>query len=120
MYKLINGWTKQELMKKIELEFKGKSLAHETARTCLYRGPEGKKCAVGLFIPDDLYNSAFENRSYFALTNKNPELLKFMPLNAESMDALQFVHDTSKIETTKEEILKWIDTNIFDGAVNEI
>lgn len=114
-YNLINGWTKQELMSKIKLEFKGKSLAHETPRTCLYRGPEGKKCAVGLFIPDELYSQAFENRSYFSLTNKNPELRKFMPMDEESMNALQFVHDTSKIETTKEKILKWIDTNVFDN-----
>lgn len=28
--------------------------------TCLYRGPEGRKCAAGHLIPDDLYDPAME------------------------------------------------------------
>lgn len=112
-YKLINGWSKLDLINKIETEFKGKSVA-ENGKSCLYRGLDGKKCAVGLFIPDELYNPAFENCSYFAITRKTQHLLKFMPMDGESMDAFQFIHDSSKIETSKEEILKWIDTNIVD------
>lgn len=27
---------------------------------CLYRGPNGRKCAVGLLIPDDDYDKDFE------------------------------------------------------------
>jgi hypothetical protein len=27
---------------------------------CYYRSPEGKKCTIGLLIPDPLYNSAME------------------------------------------------------------
>jgi hypothetical protein len=28
--------------------------------TCLYRGPDGLKCAVGAMIPDELYSPTFE------------------------------------------------------------
>lgn len=28
---------------------------------CLYRGPNGTKCAIGLIIPDEEYDSSFEN-----------------------------------------------------------
>jgi hypothetical protein len=27
---------------------------------CYYRSPEGKKCTIGLLIPDELYNSTME------------------------------------------------------------
>lgn len=27
---------------------------------CLYRGPGGMKCAIGVLIPDSLYNPSFE------------------------------------------------------------
>lgn len=114
-YKLINGWSKLDLINKIETDFKGKSVA-ENGRSCLYRGLDGKKCAVGLFIPDELYNPAFENRSFFWITMNAPDLLNFMPMDAESMNALQWAHDKSKIETSKAQILKWIDTNIKDGV----
>ncbi len=30
---------------------------------CLYRGPNGKKCAIGILIPDDKYDPEFENAS---------------------------------------------------------
>lgn len=30
---------------------------------CLYRGPKGRKCAVGIWIPDDEYNPNFEGDS---------------------------------------------------------
>lgn len=29
-------------------------------RACMYRGPDGLKCAVGHVIPDEYYNSLFE------------------------------------------------------------
>ena len=29
--------------------------------TCCYRAPDGKKCAVGCLIPDELYTPDFEN-----------------------------------------------------------
>lgn len=34
---------------------------------CLYRGPEGTKCAVGILIPDDKYTPAMENLNPYQL-----------------------------------------------------
>lgn len=30
-------------------------------RYCAYRGKDGRKCAIGIFIPDDKYTEQFEN-----------------------------------------------------------
>jgi hypothetical protein len=32
------------------------------SNACLYRGPEGLKCAVGILIPDTLYSEKLEDR----------------------------------------------------------
>lgn len=32
-------------------------------RRCLYRGPNGTKCAIGVSIPDSLYNPNLEGKS---------------------------------------------------------
>jgi hypothetical protein len=31
--------------------------------TCVYRGPHGRRCAAGHFIPDNLYTPSMENRN---------------------------------------------------------
>lgn len=41
------------------VEMKPKS-ENVNSNTCLYRSPEGHKCAIGLCIPDELYNEKFE------------------------------------------------------------
>jgi hypothetical protein len=54
---------------------------------CLYRGPNGTKCPVGLFIPDSKYSQALENQPLqiifqqrlldFDLPDNDQELQKF-------------------------------------------
>lgn len=36
---------------------------------CLYRGPDGKKCAAGWLIPDSKYNIEIEGQNAFGLTD---------------------------------------------------
>lgn len=53
---------------------------------CLYRGPNGTKCPVGLFIPDSKYNPSLEMQPLqvvfqhrlldFDLPNNEPEIQK--------------------------------------------
>lgn len=33
----------------------------ENNKGCLYRGPDGLKCAIGVLIPDELYKRGLEN-----------------------------------------------------------
>ena len=46
---------------------------------CVYRSPEGLKCAAGCFIPDELYKSNLEGKTWkavvFELQDKLPKYL---------------------------------------------
>jgi hypothetical protein len=37
--------------------------ADDDVRGCMYRAPDGLRCAVGVLIPDDLYDTEFETNS---------------------------------------------------------
>lgn len=101
MYKAINGWTKRKIINHIKKNFKGKSM--DNRGNCLYRGPKGKKCALGLFIPDDLYN---KNMEFGGIDIVN--LRKFFPLGVEGCYELQNVHDCSEPKNTLSGMIAWI------------
>lgn len=132
MYKTINGWTKQSMREHVVANFKGKSLRPATAlgpTLCMYRGPEGKKCAMGIFIPDELYHPNMEGAAAFSLlesqgTQYNSELEKVMPLDAGGMMQLQSQHDQNLFEVEEDSnvlarILEFIDTQVEDFALVE-
>ncbi|MGQ7794435.1 hypothetical protein ACUN0C_18675 [Faunimonas sp. B44] len=56
---------------------------------CVYRGPEGTKCAVGCLIPDELYSPKLEGRSVFSLPQRVLDQLPAPSL----LDKLQQAHD---------------------------
>ena len=37
--------------------------AYDGVQGCMYRAPDGLRCAVGVLIPDDLYDPEFETNS---------------------------------------------------------
>lgn len=110
--KCINGWTKEKMINHIKKEFKGKS---SDGRNCFYRGLNGTKCAVGMFIPDYLYRIKMDKdvvggMSSSALLMNYPELKTKMPL--EKMYELQSVHDDSEQSETLTNILNYIENNV--------
>ena len=85
---------------------------------CLLRGPDNTKCAVGFFIPDNIYTKAMEedsavsNRRMDQYRNASPErlalLTRYYPMHAvlddlldpsmqqmSLLQALQEVHDSA-------------------------
>jgi len=72
---------------------------------CLYRGMDGAKCAVGLFIPDEDYRDWYDadgsmdvanlkDRLYeCGLANNLVELREFLDANFDLLQALQAAHD---------------------------
>lgn len=60
---------------------------------CLYRGPDNKKCAVGLLIPDHCYNSCMEHK-YARWVHDNFSF-QFIPegLTIENLCRIQSIHD---------------------------
>ena len=63
-------------------------------RQCLYRGPDGTKCAVGCLIPDSEYSPKLEMHSIINLefSRRLPPSLE--GLNLRLLRELQSVHDT--------------------------
>ena len=69
---------------------------------CLYRAPDGSKCAVGCLIPDELYDPSFENNSADFFFYSEPEVGTAMNINIHDkmslrlLNRLQSIHDNSQ------------------------
>jgi hypothetical protein len=115
MYKTINGWTKQKMIDHVIAEFRGRSV--NTSKSCQYRGPNGKKCAIGMFIPDSIYKDDMDGilGRYSNVATAYPKINDFMPLNPMACKYLQDVHDgnskeffdmsSTDVERTDDEVL---------------
>lgn len=69
---------------------------------CLYRGPAGRKCAVGWLIPDEEYSSSMDEGSTAIRDNKAVQAViekRFgIPANSlEDSDILDFLRDAQSI-----------------------
>lgn len=127
MFETQNGWTKDKMKAHIKLEFKGKSYEmlpsntfvckRETPR-CLYRGPDGKKCAAGMFITDEAYNKSMDkgSQSINKLMTDSDVIKNMMPLDWTGMNELQRIHDHSNPDNTLEDMLRWVDENVRDAS----
>lgn len=119
MYKTQNGWTKDDMIAHILANFKGKSILKDDGGriTCAYRGQNGAKCAVGMFIPDNKYSKRMEGKTASYLLENNK--LK-MPLSDYAMDLLQYEHDrTTNMKFIEDEVclanmINWIEDNVED------
>ena len=66
---------------------------------CLYRSAEGGMCAVGYFIPDDVYSVSMEGKSVSSLWDTwQDELPAWMGDNIELLTDLQNVHDNTDVQ----------------------
>ena len=71
---------------------------------CLYRGPNGTKCAVGHWIPDEAYSSDMEGTDVNGLINMegvDENLKLFLKTNYDLLWELQNFHDSSLPSTWK-------------------
>ena len=60
--------------------------------SCRYRGSEGRKCAVGLLIPDDEYSQALERKPLDKVYRECESLKKYA---FDDLEVLQEAHDSS-------------------------
>ena len=60
---------------------------------CAYRGHAGKKCAVGVLIPDEQYRASFECKSVKNIAHHIPALAG---MDVMLLSALQTVHDRTE------------------------
>lgn len=119
MFETINGFTKARIVDMIINGNKGyPSNAGRTDPNCNYRGVGDNKCAVGCFIPDNLYNANMEGYGIGNLLIKFPDLNRVMPLPFRALEQLQATHDKySGTELDpRPDLINWIDKNILDAC----
>ena len=61
-----------------------------TTGYCLYRGPNGTRCAIGILIPDKLYNPGMEKSSIDSVLTNFPKLADY--LESKSMEDRVFMY----------------------------
>lgn len=70
---------------------------------CLYRGPDGMKCAAGILIPDEEYSPELETKYV-----ENPLVWSATGIDDEThrplIRSLQFMHDDDKVEDWPDEL----------------
>ncbi len=66
--------------------------------SCVYRGPDGLKCAAGHLIPDEDYKSCFEGRSVMMLSNAEVAIyFKNNQFDINLVCDLQEIHDSYEV-----------------------
>lgn len=125
MFTAINGWTKAAIITLMEKTFTGysaKGERHIGASNCAYRGDKGTKCAVGLFIPDSMYQPEMDSMQYFVDRHQNgtgveqllelfPYLRVHMPLPVPALQELQKMHDQNE-NGTLQKMVQWVNENV--------
>lgn len=110
MFKTTNGWTKERMIKRI-WEFPDRKCVED--ENSLYRNTEGNACAVGRFIPEEIYNVMFEDKNILQIWDK---VHNFMPLDIDGMDIFQMEHDYyDKINGINDILTKWILENVEEA-----
>lgn len=113
MFKTANGWTKAKIKKHVIANFKGQSVID---KVCQYRGEDGAKCAIGMFMPDSEYEETFEGKGVSLLLKDNPHLEKFMPLKGDGLNHFQDAHDVTTADSCLDQILDFIDEKVEDAT----
>ena len=64
---------------------------------CLYRGPNGLMCAVGVLIPDEQYHPDMEGCDAVSVLNGYPDLEVFLGNSTGLLHELQQCHDSGLV-----------------------
>lgn len=78
--------------------------------SCKYRGPNGLKCAVGMLIPDELYEDTFEGHSASSSGVIKALVKAGMPNTvafADFLENLQDVHDDHQTGDWERELVNF-------------
>lgn len=112
MSSFINGWTKESTIQHIKDNFKGRAF-NESLVSCQYLTEDGKKCAVGLFIPEGHAGQNYQGGAILLL-ERHSDLITEMPLRLNDLLLLQRIHD---IGTSSQPTVRAKDLDISDEEV---
>lgn len=73
--------------------------------SCAYRGTEGRSCAIGCLIPDDLYSPKMEGHGADRLRRHFPAMgMLLHDVSADLLTTLQDLHDLEDPEMWEDEL----------------
>jgi len=103
--------SKQDIIDTINNEFTGKAIQH--SEQCEYLTDDGRKCVIGLFIPDG-HEAQRSTGDVECILGTYPELSDYMPSKSiRFLDSLQREHDSIPTildaEGQREILTKWVD-----------
>lgn len=76
--------------------------------SCMYRGPNGLKCAIGVLIPDDKYCSGIEGEpANFVRNRLDSKYGNALISDVTFLRSLQVIHDTKPVKDWKKELQKF-------------
>jgi hypothetical protein len=110
--------TNQETFDKVvtALRAQGKPSVNPETNECMYRGPNGIKCAAGHLIPDDEYKPKFEGYRVDADT-----IISIIQDNGHDIalvKELQFAHDSSAdLTSNNKEFMKELEKQFQEVAI---
>jgi hypothetical protein len=91
--------TLQAMFNKVWRHFvvkKGKpSYDVEGGKGCMYRGPDGAMCAIGLCIPDKVYKPDMEGENVFGISKRPGIEALFGHIDLKDLAGLQDCHDSN-------------------------
>lgn len=93
--------TRQEIFDKVAAHLiKQGCKSMNTEHRCLYRGQDGARCAVGIFIPDDAYKPEMEGLTAAQMSSTFPDALPAaLRQDIMFLSELQRAHDSSICRT---------------------
>lgn len=81
-----------KVLELIETDFKGKAME---GSQCKYKTDDGRKCFIGLFLPEGHAAQKEEDMNVRSLLGKYPDLRNYMPSDdLDKLNTLQRVHDS--------------------------
>jgi hypothetical protein len=93
--------------------------AYDGVQGCMYRTHDGLRCAVGVLIPDDLYDKAFENnQSNFVIQKLFDANLANWREHEDILIRLQIIHDNCPKTEKGTFNLAFLDTDLRNAAAN--
>lgn len=117
MFVTKNGWTKARMIEQLKLRVPPNGCVDDSPEVkCVYRknhDPHGAACAVGAFIPDEVYRPEFDT-SGNGFDEIYTEIGCHMPLSRFGMSKLQNEHDVVK-DNTLERLIAWVNAHVEDA-----
>jgi hypothetical protein len=119
------GLTNQEVFDKVAeylLNQKERSVRQSTyAEVCLYRGPNGNKCAIGFLIPDELATADLDGNAdsdVSGIMRDFPQIKEFFEgVDEELLSGLQHTHDHTAMRSRRQKLAYVAEKHGLDKSV---